>query len=333
MLLKMADVLIDIFNHCLPTRYIEACRSHMAGPMVMFDRAVVMPGMSNLDERRRIMDSFEGYRQLLSLASPAPESIAGPSVSPELVRIGNDCLAEWCDRDPIRFPGFVASLPMNHPEAAILEARRALSELGAVGVQVYTHVNGLPLDRPEYLAVLEMLAQLNSPVWLHPLRSSRQSDYPDESISKFDLWWAFGWPHETSVCAGRLVFSGLFDRCPDLKIITHHAGGTIPMVEGRLDSGLAVLGTRYAPEEQQAAETPLQEPAIEAFRRFHADTATFGSRLGIEAAMAFFGSQQMYFATDFPFAGIERSIRSVEGLPANIQSGNAAALLQSVRHG
>ena len=329
----MADELIDIFNHCLPPRYIEACRSHMVGPVVMFDRAVLMPGMSDLDERRRIMDDFAGYRQVLSLASPAPESLAGPEASPELVRIGNDCLAEWCGTDPDRFRGFVASLPMNHPEAAVAEARRALVELGAVGVQVYTHVNGAPLDRPEYLAVLEWLAKRNCPVWLHPLRSSRQPDYPDETLSKFDLWWAFGWPHETSVCAGRLVFSGLFDRYPDLKIITHHAGGTIPMVEGRLDSGLDVLGTRYAPEEQHAADTPLKEPAIDAFRRFHADTATFGSRLGIEAAMAFFGSEQMYFATDFPFAGIERSIRSVAGLSRNIIEGNAATLIQSARHG
>ena len=79
----MGDVLIDIFNHCLPPRYIEACRSHMDGRMVMFDRAVVLPGMSDLDERRRIMEGFDGYCQLLSLASPAPESIADPNASPE----------------------------------------------------------------------------------------------------------------------------------------------------------------------------------------------------------------------------------------------------------
>ena len=328
----MSSERIDIFNHCLPPRYIKACRSHMASPLVMFDRAVGMPGMSSIDDRRRIMDAFDGYRQLLSLASPAPESIAGSDASPELVRIGNDSLAEWCEADGDRFPGFVASLPMNHPEAAMREARRALDELGAVGVQIYTHVNGAALDRPEYLAVLELLAELNRPVWLHPLRSSHQADYSHESISKFDLWWAFGWPHETAVCAGRLVFSGLFDRCPTLKIITHHGGGTLPMMEGRIETGLEALGTRYAPEDLYAAETSLKEPAIEAFRRFHADTATFGSRLAIDAAVAFFGSQQMYFATDFPFASIDKSIHSIEGLPSNILHGNATALIDGVTH-
>lgn len=329
----MTQSLIDIFNHCLPPLYIEACRSHMSGPMVMFDRAVCMPGMSDLDERRRIVDEFEGYQQLLSLASPAPESIAGPDSSPALVHTGNDCLAEWCKKDPDHFPGFIASLPMNHPEAAMMEARRAVLELGAVGVQVYTNVNGSPLDQPEYLAVLESLSELNCPVWLHPLRSCHQPDYTGETISKFDLWWALGWPHETSLCAGRLVFSGLFDRFPDLKIITHHAGGSIPMVEGRLASGLEALGTRYAPEDVFAAETPLKQPVIEAFRRFHADTATFGSRIGIDAAVSFFGSDQMYFATDFPFAGIQPSVEAVEGLPENILHGNAKALLERQRHG
>ena len=296
----------------------------------MFDRAVRMPGMSDLDERRRILDAFPGYRQVLSLASPAPEAIADAEASPALVRLGNDCLAEWCRTDPDRFPGFVASLPMNHPEAALREARRAVGELGALGVQVYTHVNGAPLDRPEYLAVFELMAELNRPVWLHPLRSSQQADYRDERISKFDLWWAFGWPHETSVCAGRLVFSGLFDRCPNLRIITHHGGGTIPMMEGRIESGLQALGTRYAPADMHAAETLLREPAINGFRRFHADTATFGSRIAIDAAQSFFGSGQMYFASDFPFAGIRASIESVEGLSCEILHRNADALLRPV---
>lgn len=324
------SIIIDIFNHCLPPRYIESCRSHMTQSMVMFERAVHMPGMSNLDERRRIMDAFPGYQQLLSLASPAPEGIAGPETSPDLARRGNDALAEWCEADRDRFPGFVASIPMNRPDAALIEARRAIRELGAVGVQVYTNVNGAPLDRPANLAVFELMAELKRPVWLHPLRSSHQPDYAHESISKFDLWWAFGWPHETAVCAGRLVFSGLFDHFPDLRIITHHAGGTIPMVEGRIESGLKALGTRYSPEDAHAAKSPLKESPIQAFRRFHADTATFGSRAAILAARSFFGSQQMYFAGDFPFADIEGSLRAAEGLPDDILGRNASRLLEPI---
>ena len=319
-------VCIDIFNHCLPSQYVEACQRSLHKPLAMFERAVAVAGMCDPEERIRIMDAFPGYRQILSFSSPSPEAIASSVDSPELAQIGNDALANWCQSWPESFPGFVASLPMNNPDAAITEARRAVVELGALGVQVYTHVNGQPLDRPSYLKIIEYVAELNCPIWLHPLRPSVYADYPVESVSKFDLWWSFGWPHETSVCAGRLVFSGLFDRFPDLKIITHHGGGTIPMMEGRLDSGMKSLGTRYEPEHAHAADTDLQETPIEAFRRYYADTATFGSRIGIDAAIAFFGEKKTLFATDFPFAGIAESLASVKGLSDGILYKNAEKL-------
>ena len=306
----MSAPTIDVFNHCLPPAFVEACRDAMADPMVMFERAVVMPGMSDLEERLRIVDEFPGYQQILSLASPTVESIAAPGESPELARIGNREMASWVAAHPDRFPGFVASLPMNHPEAALSEARRAVEEDGALGIQLYTHINGVGIDTPQVMGLLGLMAELDRPVWLHPLRASTVPDYPGEPVSKFDLWWAFGWPHETSVCAGRLAFAGIFDRWPDLKVITHHAGGTIPMMEGRIRSGLEQLGTRYPPEHAAAAATDLEEKPIDAFRRFFADTATFGSSAAIECGAKFFGTEKMLFASDFPFAAIGESIRA-----------------------
>lgn len=293
----------------------------------MFDRATSIFGMCDLDERLRIMDAFPGYRQILSLASPSPEIITGPDRSPELARLGNEALAEWCRAKPDYFPGFVATLPLNHPEASLEEGRRAIEKLGAVGIQVYTHVNGEALDRPEYLALFELMAELDRPIWLHPLRPSTRPDYVDEPISKYDLWWAFGWPHETSVCAGRLVFAGIFDRWPNLKVITHHAGGTIPMMEGRLNGGLESLGNRYAPEHAYAAETNLKEKPVDAFRRFYTDTATFGSRIAMDAGVAFFGAHKTFFATDFPFADIGETIAAAEGLDEVVFSANAERIL------
>ena len=322
----MSQRYIDIFNHCLPPSYVEACRRCLKKTLVMFERAVKTPGMCDPEERIQIMDAFPSYRQILSLSSPAPEAIASANESPELARVGNDALADWCQKWPELFPGFIANLPLNNPEASKEEARRAITELGALGVQVYTHINGQPIDKPEYLQILESLAALDKPVWLHPLRPSTYADYPGESVSKYDLWWSFGWPHETSICAGRLVFSGLFDRYPNLKIITHHAGGTIPMMEGRLDGGMKSLGERYAPEHMHAAETELQEKPLDAFRRFYADTATFGSRIGIDAALGFFGERKTLFATDFPFAGISESIDSVQDLSPAVLHQNAEEL-------
>ena len=318
---------IDVFNHCLPPRFVEACRGMMTKPLVMFDRAVAMPGMSDLEERLRIIDAFPGYRQILSLASPTVESITGPDQSPDLARIGNDAQAQWVAAHPDRFPGFLASLPMNHPKATLEEARRAIEELGALGIQLYTHINGSPIDTPEVMEILKLMAELDRPVFLHPLRASTVADYPEEEVSKYDLWWAFGWPHETSVAAGRLVFAGVFDRFPNLTIVTHHAGGTIPMMEGRIKFGLEQLGTRYPPQHAAAAETPLQDKPIDAFRRFHADTATFGSRLAVEAGIQFFGADRMLFASDFPFAGIEESLKAAGGIPAEALLTNTRRVL------
>lgn len=304
---------VDVFNHCLPPRYVALCRKQAKALPTMFERALEIPGMTDLEERVRIVDGFDGYRQILSLASPAIESIATTSESAEaLARAANDEMSTWAQAHPNQFAGFIASLPMNSPHGALAEARRAVEELGALGVQVYTHINGQPLDGSPGLEILELMASLGRPVWLHPLRPSTIADYPDEKVSKYDLWWAFGWPHETSVCAGRLVFAGVFDRWPTLKIITHHAGGTLPMMRGRIEQGLQLLGTRYAPEHAHAAETSLQEEPLHAFQRFYADTATFGSQEAIMCAASFFGETQLLFASDFPFADIKSSIQAAQ---------------------
>ena len=322
---------LDVFCHCLPPRLNAAVDAALAGPLPMLDRARSLTPMVDLEARLRLMEAFPGYRQILSLASPALEAIAGPDVSPELARIGNDAQAEWCASHPDQFPGFIASLPMNNPDAAQTEARRAVQELGAVGVQVYTHMNGQPLDAPEHRPLFGLMAQLDRPIWLHPLRGAQVPDYPGETESRYDIWWAFGWPHESSVAMARLVFAGVFEEWPGLKIITHHAGGTVPMMEGRLEAGLDLFTERYPPAAPEAARPAFSEPTADAFRRFYADTATFGSRTAIECGRSFFGNAHMLFATDMPFdpelgaSNIRETLRAIEAM--EISDADRAAIL------
>src|SRR3989440_444626 len=96
-------------------------------------------------------------------------------------------------------------------EAALKEIDRAIDGLGATGVQMFSNVNRRPLDLPEFQPLFDRMAERRLPIWLHPARPA-VADYVGESRSKFDLWWAFGWPYETSVAMGRLLFSGIFDR-------------------------------------------------------------------------------------------------------------------------
>lgn len=292
---------LDIFCHWLPRKFIAQVQSRSVRPLHMFNRAAAIPAIVDLDARFRIMDEFPGYAQLPSIASPPVEAVGGPAVACELARLANDEQAAMVARHPDRFPGFVAVLPMNDPVAAMHEASRAIRELGAVGVQIFSNINGRPLDEPEFLEVIRHVARLGCPIWLHPIRAMDQPDYQSEAISKFDLWWAFGWPYETSVAMGRLVFSGLLAESPAPRIIAHHGGGMIPMMEGRISSGLSLLGTRCPPGMEETIPKPLRLPPLEMFKRFYADTATFGSRAAIECALAFFGPEQMVFASDMPF--------------------------------
>ena len=93
------------------------------------------------------------------------------------------------------------------------------------------------------------MAEIGRPIWLHPTRTGSFADYATEDKSKFELWWTFGWPYETSVAMARLVFAGYFDRWPGLRIITHHMGGMIPYFAGRIGPGLDQLGARTDDED------------------------------------------------------------------------------------
>jgi aminocarboxymuconate-semialdehyde decarboxylase len=308
--------------------------------MALQKRMSGIPVLVDLDLRLRIMDRYEGYVQVLTLANPPIEVVAAPAAAPDLARLANDEMAALVSRYPDRFVGFVASLPMNNPEAALREIDRAIDDLGATGVQVFTNVNGRPLDLPEHLQIVSRMAERRRPVWMHPMRGPAVPDYVGESRSKYDLWWAFGWPYETSNAMGRLVFSGIFDRHPDLVIITHHLGAMVPFCAGRVGGGLDQLGARSDDPDDLAALGRLRKRPIDYFRMFYGDTALFGAWHAMESGLAFFGADHTLFGTDMPFdpekgpgfirdtiAAMER-MRASDEDKAMIYEGNARRLFR-----
>jgi predicted TIM-barrel fold metal-dependent hydrolase len=278
----------------------QAVRAKLERPSIMFDRLERIHVMVDLDARLRLIDEFAGYRQIISLAGPPLETLVLAQAN-SLANMVNDEMARWVAASNGRICGFAATLPLNDPIAAVNEAIRAVEKLGAVAVQVYTSVDGHPLDDARFEPIFETIAKLDVPILLHPKRSMQTPDYPTESISKYDLWWAIGWPYETTLAMARLVLSGLFERWPELKIVTHHVGGFMPMLAGRLGPGMELLGTRNPPELAQHVTPRLKGTLIDGCRRFYADTASFGSREAIECGLAFFGAERLLFATDMPF--------------------------------
>ena len=128
------------------------------------------------------------------------------------------------------------------------------------------------------------MAQHRLPIWMHPARPASFPDYQGETRSKFDIWWAFGWPYETTAAMARLVFDGLFERHPDLQIITHHMGAMVPHFEGRAGYGLDQLGTRTDDPDDVTAPQRLTGRPVDHFRKFYGDTACSGRRTPWSAA-------------------------------------------------
>ena len=333
--------ILDVFTHFMPARFLEAFLEH-APDQGMFRRSMQVKPLCELDARFRLMDEFRDYRQVISLGSPPIETFAGPDQAPELARIGNDGMAELVDRHPDRFAGFLAALPMNNPDATLAEIERSFRDLRPSGVQIYSNTAGAPLDRPDIAPVWDLLHRMRIPVFLHPARSEKFPDYKTESVSKFEIWWALGWPYETSTAMARLVFSGAFERWPDLVVVCHHLGGIIPYLAGRVGHGWDQLGKRTSDEDYYALAKSMKKRPIDYFKMFYGDTAEFGSAAATRCGLDFFGADRVLFASDCPFEPtpgvyVRETLDVVAklGLPAAdhaaITEGNARRLMPNLR--
>jgi predicted TIM-barrel fold metal-dependent hydrolase len=294
----MADR-IDAWTHIFPPAYFARLKTmaSAAGPL---RRWLELKSLYDLDHRFRLMDGFAGYRQLLTPSMPPIEDLADGPLAVELMRLMNDGLAELVQRHRDRFPAFAAALSLHDVEAAVAEIGRA-DAMGAVGFQLCTHMRGIPLDDPRFRPVFAEIARRGLAIWLHPVRGPAP-DYPTESKSRYEIWWCFGWPYDSSVAMARLVFSGLFDRHPDLRIITHHMGAMIPYFAGRIAQGWGLeMGARTPPADAGLLPGSLLRPAEDYFKMFLADTALSGAVGATRCGLDYFGADKVVFASDFPF--------------------------------
>jgi aminocarboxymuconate-semialdehyde decarboxylase len=311
---------IDIFNHVFPKAFFDRYIRGGAAGKDIGKRVAQIPVAVDLDVRFRVMDEFGEFRQVITLPTPPIEVLADRAASAEVARAANDGLAELVARHPDRFLAFAASLPLNDPEACVAEAVRAIETLGARGVMLYTNAAGTSLDAPAFAPLFAELARRDLPIWLHPIRGAGFPDYQTETRSEYEIWWTFGWPYETSVAMARMVFSGLFDRHPGLKVITHHMGGMVPFFEGRVGHGWDQLGARTSDRDYGALLRSMPRRPIEYFREFYADTALFGADAATRCGLEFFGVDHVLFATDMPFdpsPGLyaRETIRIIDALP------------------
>jgi uncharacterized protein len=294
---------VDAFAHILPARYAERLEKHLekaiSAEQLRYYREGVFrfdPSISDLDTRWRAMDRFGDYRQILVLAVPPLEEVGPPEIAADFARMANEEMASLVVRHPDRFAGFVASLPLNDVEASLREMDLAVVDLGALGVQVFTNVKGVPLDDARFEPLFARVEQLERAVWLHPTRKFE---------ANYGLWWSLGWPYETAAALSSLVYSGVMERHPGLKVIAHHGAGMVPHFSARLGMG---------PGYREVKDT-LPRPPLDYFRMFFADTALFGAPHAVRCVLDFFGPSHVLFGTDTPLGppnAVEATIEDVD---------------------
>ena len=280
---------IDIFSHFLPKKYTEAV-SKKVDPKVM-NILSQSPPLSQIDVRLRVMDMYPDVRQVLTVATlpmnVSLELLVTPNDAIELAKIANDEMAEVVAKYPNRFLAAVACLPLNDVDAAIKEADRAISQLHFRGVQIFSNI-GRPLDAPKFMPLYERMAQHDLPIWIHPWGKVQPTsgDLPINPVM------GLGWPFETTVAMGCLAQSGVFEKYPNIKFITHHCGGMVPFFAKRIAmSGWA--GGCWVNKKR----------IVSNFHKFYADTAIYGNTSALMCGYAYFGVDHIVFGTDTPLGG------------------------------
>jgi aminocarboxymuconate-semialdehyde decarboxylase len=327
-------MIIDVHNHYYPPRYLAEVErggsvvrvAHDAQGQLLIqypgDYNVVVRAHRDLAERVRAMDEHGVAVQAISLTTPGVH-VEEPRRGLELARLVNDEFAEAAARHPGRFAP-LAALPLHDPTAAVLELERAVTQLGHRGALLFSNVNGRSLDDPAYFSLFEKLAELQVPAFLHPTNPAALG-----AVADYRLTAIVGFLFDTTTAVLRLVFAGVLERLPSLRLIIGHLGGTIPFVAERADRAF---------EAYDECRAHITRPPSEYLRRLYYDTVNFDAD-ALRLGLAFAGVDRIVFGSDYPHqvGSIDRALAAVRSLDLTdaerdaLLGGNAARLLGGAR--
>lgn len=211
---------------------------------------------------------------------------AEPGRARELARRLNDDIAERQAARPTRFAG-LGTLPMQAPLLAIEELERCVRELGLAGVEIGSNVNGANLDSPELFPVLEAARDLGAAVFVHPWEMAGK-----ERMPRYWLPWLVGMPAETSLAICSLIFGGVLERLPGLRIAFAHGGGAFPGTFGRIAHGFDVRPDLCAVDNAV--------PPREYLRRIYVDSLV-NDPLTLRYLIDRMGAERIALGSDYPF--------------------------------
>jgi len=296
----VAGGLIDSFSHFSNLAILDFLENN-GGPRPHVFRRLFTNTPPLIDAERRIalMDDLGVARSVLvplPWLETAPAVHADPALAAQAARRFNDGLAAVVARRPDRFTG-VALLPTTNQDVMLAELEYAVQNLHFAGGMFVVGPTVKPPDHPDYWALYARAEALDAALWVHPSRPPFYPDYVGERMSQFQVWQGLSWLLDSSTAMVRLVFNGLFDKHPDIKIIIHHHGALIPLFAQRMQYGWEFFEQNTGKRQP----TTISRPYIDHFKKFYVDTATQGNEpLLLQIAVDFFSSDRVLFGSDCP---------------------------------
>jgi aminocarboxymuconate-semialdehyde decarboxylase len=282
----------------------------------------VTPAMTDLAARLAAMDAAGIDVAVLSLSTPNVFFL-GPDEQPALARRMNDSYAQAAADHPDRIMAF-ASIPMDNPDAALAELHRAVGELRMQGVILLSNIGGRALTDQRYRPFFAEADRMGLCVLLHPMIPAAGQ----EELREFVLGPIVAFPFDTTLAVARMCFAGMFRQYPNIRWIIAHAGGAIPWLMERIDSGYRDFAENRA---------HIDEPPSTYLKRLYYDTVTFSPH-NLMMLRDMVGAEHMVMGSDFPhlLGAIDRAVPSITSLAIpdaekdRILGGTAASILNNL---
>lgn len=224
-------------------------------------------------------------RQVLSTVPVMFSYWAPPAQTRELCRYLNEHMAGLVRDHPQQFAG-LGTVPLNDPDMAIAELERCVVELGMVGVEIGTNVAGVDLDDPRFLPFFQRAAQLDAIVFVHPWQM-----VGGDRLTRYYFRYSVAMPSETAFAVGALLFGGVLDDAPGLRVVFAHGGGSAPYIIGRMEQGWRVWDT---------ARERLSEPPTTSLSRLWFDSIVW-DEASLELLVRRVGANRVLLGSDYPF--------------------------------